>query len=223
MKNYELLSSFYKDIGELGIYEVTENEEYYTIKSDNKIWPKYVFPKLENINAVWNRRFEIMEKEDQNIIYPDLNKNINDVPHIIAMSHSGGLGISDYKYNVIEVKSEEDKEKFSYLNGIFNKEEITNMIESNKFKFYYIDGNPEPSAVAFTHIKDNRASIYGLYTNKGCRKMGVGRCIMEYIMDDMYNKYGIEEIHLQSTEMGYSLYEKLRYKALFNYYKIRSK
>ena len=60
----------------------------------------------------------------------------------------------------------------------------------------------------FSHPTGKRAHLMNVYTRKEFRRQGVGRLMIQFLMNEA-QKRGVTEISLDATEMGHPLYKSL--------------
>ena len=60
----------------------------------------------------------------------------------------------------------------------------------------------------FCHPTGKRAHLMNVYTRKEFRRQGVGRLMVQYLIDEAKSR-GVTEISLDATEMGHPLYKTL--------------
>ncbi len=60
----------------------------------------------------------------------------------------------------------------------------------------------------FSHPTGKRAHLMNVYTRSGFRRRGVGKIMVQFLIDEAKER-GITEISLDSTEMGHPLYKSM--------------
>ena len=60
----------------------------------------------------------------------------------------------------------------------------------------------------FSHVSGKRAHLMNVFTDKNYRRMGIGKTMVNMLIEDAWNK-GATEISLDATESGRHLYKAL--------------
>ena len=60
----------------------------------------------------------------------------------------------------------------------------------------------------FSHVSGKRAHLMNVFTDKNYRRMGIGKTMVNMLIEDAWNK-GATEISLDATESGRPLYKAL--------------
>ena len=63
----------------------------------------------------------------------------------------------------------------------------------------------------FSHPTGKRAHLMNVYTRAQFRRQGVGKMMVQFLIDEAKNR-GVTEISLDATEMGHPLYKSLGFK-----------
>jgi ribosomal protein S18 acetylase RimI-like enzyme len=74
----------------------------------------------------------------------------------------------------------------------------------------------EPVATTAVVIGEGAAGVYNVATMPGHQHRGYGEAVMRYALEATRREYGIERSVLQSTQAGYSLYERMGYQTVTN-------